>query len=188
MESLTLSGPLSSKLLLFLGGGLQWQQLQKHLVPPTPIPTPSLSVFSCWTLTVSELTYRLSTRLEDCGHFPLCHLQLNVKPRGHNQDMIPVTMGHQMWTEDFIFLTCSTLSDQEVCQTTNQTRETRNKSWRVSQSLVTVLQSNKRNIRHFYASENNLKEGQKSYEFTDASLNILRTSFLSHHHNSDRMI
>lgn len=66
-EPKTLSGPPSSKLLVFLGG---WWQLQKHSVDP-PSPTHCLFLFSCWTvIRVSELRHKPSSLLTDCGHFP----------------------------------------------------------------------------------------------------------------------
>lgn len=72
-----------------------------------PFQLSPLSLFSRWTMTVSELTHKPSTWLKDCGHSPLCHPQATTKRTGHYQDMIPVTMGHQEWMENLLFLTCS---------------------------------------------------------------------------------
>lgn len=101
MGGLTLSGPLSSKLLVFLGGGLQWQQLRKHLTPPPLIPILCLS--RCWTMTVSWLAHEASTRLK--RHFPLWHLRRCAEPREHNQELTPVITACQVWTDDWLFLT-----------------------------------------------------------------------------------
>lgn len=148
-----------------------------------PFQLSPLSLFSRWTMTVSELTHKPSTWLKDCGHSPLCHPQATTKPTGHYQDMIPVTMGHQEWMENLLFLTCfdsewpGGVSNVSQNPQTNQVKETRNKIFSISQTCMTVLQNNRTDIVHFYESKNNLQKVQRSYELAVASLNVLRTSF-----------
>lgn len=152
MDSLTLSGPLSSKLLLFLGGGLQWQQLRKHLMPPTPFQlclSHSLAVGQ-WQHQNSRTNQALSWKTVVNFLSATCSLTPNqgdATTRWYLWHGPPSGKGRFLWPGRV-----SNVS--QTPQTTNQTRETRNKSWRVSQSSMTVQQSP-------HSTKEEFKEGPK---------------------------
>lgn len=124
MECLTLSASLSSKLVVFLGGGLQWQQLRKHLMPSHPRPQLSLSLSSCLVLVDNDsirapldwLTHEARTQTGEVNSFSSLPPATSRQTNGDTTKTCVFITGHQLWMFFFFLLTLLLSDFQEECQ------------------------------------------------------------------------